>query len=245
MRVVAIIQARMGSTRLPNKILMDISGKPMLWHIIQRLKRCKKVDEIVVATSTLSSNDPISDFCEKNRISCFRGSEEDVLSRFYECAKKHKADQIVRITADNPLIDPINIQKMINFQIKNKADLTYTVNMPLGTGPGNEIISFSALKRSHVQAKEPEFREHADEYIIHNLRLFKVMSINCTLKKKHPEYRLTVDTKADFELISKIYKELYEEEKIIPLNDVLDFMEKNPSLEKINYSEKQKKVFVK
>ena len=245
MTVVAIIQARMGSTRLPQKTLMDISGKPLLWHIVDRLKRAKKIAKIVVATSDLESNNVIEEFCKENGFNCFRGSEEDVLSRFYFCAKEHNATHIVRITADNPLIDSKNIDIMIDFHIKNNSDLTYTVNMPIGCGPGNELISFKSLKKSHLEAKEPEFREHADEYIIHNMNLFKIMSIDCTLKKEHPEYRLTVDTKADFDLITEIYKRLYKDGEIVDLNAVLDFLEENQDLASINAEIEQHKVLVK
>ena len=110
---VALIQARMGSSRLPGKVLEDLSGRPMLWHVVDRVRRASKVDKVVVATTDRVGDDPIARFCEQEDVGCFRGSEQDVLDRFYQAAKKHQADVVIRITADCPLIDPAVIDKVV------------------------------------------------------------------------------------------------------------------------------------
>ena len=124
--MLAIIQARMASTRLPGKMLADIDGQPMLWHVVNRTRRSSLVDRLIVATSVNSGDDPIVQFCARNNIDCFRGSEDDVLDRFYQAAKYYKAKTIVRITGDCPLIDPIIVDKVISLFINSKAD--YTAN---------------------------------------------------------------------------------------------------------------------
>lgn len=175
LRVVAIGQARMGSTRLPGKTMMPIVGKPLIQHVIERVRRCRRVDEIVIATTTSHEDDVLEKFCSGLGVSVFRGSEKDVLDRFCKAAERNRADQVVRFTCDDPLISPGNFDDMIEAQLREGADLTYTKDMPWGTGPGNCVISAKALKQSCTESigEEPRYREHPDEYILDHPEEFK------------------------------------------------------------------------
>ena len=148
-KVVAIVQARMGSTRLPGKVLMDISGWSMLWHVVNRVRQAKWVDKVVVATSGSVSDDPVATLCEQEGIPCFRGSEDDVLDRYYQAAKWIGANVIVRITADCPLIDPYVVDDVVKHYVD--GDYDYVSNTAPPTFPDGldiEVFSFEALERA-------------------------------------------------------------------------------------------------
>ncbi len=230
MKVVAIGQARMGSTRLPGKTMTPILGKPIIQHVIERVRRCRRVDEIVIATTVNPEDDQIEIFCKKLGVSVFRGSHNDVLDRFCRAAEKHNANQIVRFTCDDPLIDPTNFDDMILAQIRVEADLTYTKDMPWGTGPGNCVISAKSLKQSCRDSvgKEPRYREHADEYILDHPETFKIQALECDSDFKR-NYRLTVDTSEDLRFMTRIYEQLYREGEIVDLREVIRLLDSNPS----------------
>jgi spore coat polysaccharide biosynthesis protein SpsF (cytidylyltransferase family) len=164
--IVAIIQARMGSSRLPGKTIADVAGRPLLLHVVERTQRARRVDKVVVATTDRSSDDPIADLCQREGIQCFRGSEDDVLDRFYRTAQAHGADVVVRITADCPLIDAAVIDKVIaRFQA---GDCDYVSNILRYTYPDGldtEVFSFAALERAWREAKKPSEREHVTPYL--------------------------------------------------------------------------------
>ncbi|GAI11690.1 unnamed protein product, partial [marine sediment metagenome] len=159
-KVVAIVQARMASTRLPGKVLMNIVGKPMLWHVIERVKRCKKINSIVVATTTKKEDEPIIDLAKECKVKAFKGSDNDVLDRYYQAAKKFSADIIIRITADCPLINPTTIDEMIDLCLKENAD--YICGHPdfPSMEKGMEVISFSALSKLKSLANKDYQKEH-------------------------------------------------------------------------------------
>src|SRR5208282_1417599 len=163
---IAIIQARMGSSRLPGKSLAEIEGRPMLWHVIQRVKRASLVDRVVVATSTAPADDVIEKMCQENGVPCYRGSENNVLDRYYHAARAEKAAQVVRITADCPLIDPELIDQVVSrFQT---GDLDYASNTMVRTYPDGldtEVFSFSALERAWHEAVKDSEREHVTPYL--------------------------------------------------------------------------------
>jgi spore coat polysaccharide biosynthesis protein SpsF len=230
LKVVAIGQARMGSTRLPGKTMTPILGKPIIQHVIERVRRCRRVDEIVIATTINPEDDQIEIFCKKLGVSVFRGSQNDVLDRFCRAAEKHNANQIVRFTCDDPLIDPTNFDDMILAQIRVEADLTYTKDMPWGTGPGNCVISAKSLKQSCRDSvgKEPRYREHADEYILDHPETFKIQALECDPDLKR-DYRLTVDTSEDLRFMTRIYERLYREAEIVDLREVVRLLDSNPS----------------
>lgn len=204
-----VIQARMGSTRLPDKVLMNLGGKPVLSHVLERLKNLKEEYKRIIATSTLQRDNKIEEFCKENHILCFRGSENDVLDRYYQAAKLFKLEHIVRLTGENPLVDARNLEFLIKEHLRSDADYSsnkFEVNSGLPIGVGCEIFKFSALQKSWIEGKKNNHREHINEYILENLHKFKasfVKAINNRLSKCK-DLRLTIDTKEDFEFVENI-----------------------------------------
>jgi spore coat polysaccharide biosynthesis protein SpsF len=243
MKKVAIVQARMGSTRLPGKVLKDIKGKPLLWHLVERLRHSQLTDDLVIATTTAGKDKLIADFCKDNKLNAYRGSQEDVLDRYYQTAKAYKADLIIRITADCPLIDPCVIDKAIERYLENKEKVDYVSNTLERTYPRGmdvEVFSFGVLEKAWQKAKKQYEREHVTPYIYENPDEF---NLSCIKNENDLSYlRLTVDEEKDLELVRKIYKMLYKENDIFYLEDVIKLLKENPELELINEEVKQKNI---
>jgi len=204
-----VIQARMGSSRLPGKVLMNLSGKSILLHVLERIKDLKKEYKRIVITSLAQKDDEIEIFCREQHVLCFRGSENDVLDRYYQAAKLFKLKHIVRLTGDNPLVDADNLEFLITEHLKNSADYSSNkseMNSGLPEGVGGEIFKFSALKKSWMDGREANHREHVNEYILENPHKFKILVIKIKDKElvKCRNLRLTVDTKKDFEFVENI-----------------------------------------
>ena len=230
MRIVCIIQARISSIRLPGKILLPGYEKPLLFHLLERLKKSKLINKIVIATSTNQQDDLIFNLCTSKKIEVFRGSENDLLSRYYKCAKKYKAKNIVRLTSDCPLMDPKIVDLMINkyFSLKN-VDYLSNIHPPsYPDGFDIEIFTFKALYKAYRNAKKKYEREHVTPYIWDNFEKFKIENFsefkNDELYKK---YRLTLDYKEDFHVIWNIYKSLYPKKKYFNLKDIISYLKKN------------------
>ncbi len=236
--VSAIIQARMTSTRLPGKVLMTLKRKPMLLHIVERLNHAKLIDQVILALPDTKPNDVLEKFAAKNRINYHRGSEENVLARFYSAAKENNSEVIVRITADNPLIDPEIVDAVVKSHLASKADYSRTHHgkegrlLPLGLGV--EVFNFASLEKAHNEAPEPWHKEHVTPYFYENPDIFKINNVATPMNLKNPELRLTVDTEEDFELMNKIYERLYRKGEIFRAKEVMDFIERRPELKKIN-----------
>lgn len=231
MKIVAVIQARMSSSRLPGKVLMSLSGKPVLEHIVDRLKICKNINEIVVASSTHKSDNEIEKFCLKKEILIYRGSLDDVLDRFYQAAKIHNADAILRITADCPVIDPQVVDIIVNSFKKNSVDLCgLSGNFP--DGLDCTIFTFDALEIAWHKATLKSEREHVCPYIENNQDIFNVLPVE--LFNNLEKHRWTIDEPNDYELLTIIYDELYKTGKIFSTNDILELLSKKPHLSLIN-----------
>jgi len=230
--IVAIVQARMGSSRLPGKSLAEIEERPMLWHVIQRVKRATLVDQVVVATSIAPADDVIERMCLQNGVRCYRGSESDVLDRFYHAARAEKAKQVVRITADCPLIDPEVIDRVVRrFQ---RGDLDYASNAMVRTYPDGldtEICSFSALERAWHEATKASEREHVTPYF--RSGKFRTANVENDVTSVYQRYRWTVDETADLEFVRAVYKAFRGRETFV-MKDILELLEKNRGLEKMN-----------
>jgi glutamate-1-semialdehyde 2,1-aminomutase/spore coat polysaccharide biosynthesis protein SpsF len=228
-RVVVLIQARMGSTRLPGKVLADIAGRPMLWHVAGRVRRAHRVDRVVVATSSHPADDAIADLCERSGIPCFRGDETDVLDRFYRAACEHRAGVIVRVTADCPLIDPRVIDRVIEARAAGGCD--YATNTLLDTYPDGldvEVFTFQALERAWREATKPSEREHVTPYI----RLSEEFVRSNVENEEAPSVRgqrWTVDEPEDLEFVRRVYKALGELPQF-GLREVQALLEREPSL---------------
>ncbi|RDY23314.1 acylneuraminate cytidylyltransferase [Romboutsia maritimum] len=242
-KVVAIIQARVGSTRLPRKVLKNIKGKTILAHVVERVKQSKYIDEIVIATSDLDKDDDIVKEVNKIGVLYFRGNELDVLSRYYGAAKSRRADVIVRITSDCPLIDPNIIDNLVKYYLENSYDIVTNAVADLSKrtyprGLDTEVFSFKMLRLANENANKTYQREHVTPYIYeHAENIYYYLN-----KFDYSKYRWTVDTKEDYILIKKIYEHFYKGKHDFYLDEVVKFMEKNPKLYYINKDIEQKKI---
>ena len=193
-----IIQARMGSSRFPGKILKNYEGKTLLEHILDRLAGMKSEAQVVIATSDLSQDDQVEIFCREKGVQCFRGDELNVLKRYYDCATKYHFENIVRMTGDNPFPDIEELDRLIAFHEQNNLDFSENFSV-LPIGVGMEIMSYEALKESLEKASLPKHFEHADEYILDNLDSFRHDTLKVSDAKNKPDIRLTVDTQQDYD----------------------------------------------
>lgn len=205
-----IIQARMGSSRLPGKVLKEIGNRTLLEHIIFRLQKLRNIAKVVIATSREEIDDRIEEFCKKNGVACFRGSETNVLERYYLCAKQHGFDEIVRLTADNPFVDIEELDNLIDFFRSEKAEYAYSFNA-LPHGAGTEIFTYKALEKDFQESSMPHHFEHVNEYILENPDKFKTVVLPVEAKKNRPDIRLTVDTQEDYERACYIVENCNEE----------------------------------
>lgn len=242
-KVACIIQARMGSSRLPGKVLKNLCGKPMIEHIYLRAKNAEMIDEVVIATTSSKEDDILCDFLEQKNIKYYRGSEEDVLGRYVAVAKRIKADVIVRITGDCPLID----NNLINNIVKMFLELDYDYMSPkseygLIRGLDTEIFTMDALEKANALAKDKNSREHVTLYMYRNPDKFKIGLFPIPEHLKSFEIRLCVDEEQDFNFIAEIYKDLYKRNDVINIRDVLNLLKDKPDLLKININVKQKQV---
>jgi spore coat polysaccharide biosynthesis protein SpsF len=245
MKVVALVQARMGSTRFRGKVLKEVSGKPMLKHVIDRLKHAKTLSEIIIATSVNERDKPIVELSKRLGVGCFVGSEEDVLDRFLKAAEQARADVIVRVTADCPLIDPCTVDKIVSCHLQSNVDYTRTLidennNKSFPRGLDTEVFSMKLLRRIHELAKDPYEREHVTVFIYNHPQFFRIEVIEAEGILQMPSYRLCVDVEDDLRLIREIYDRLYNPNKIIDIKEVIKLLNENPELQKINVHVKQK-----
>jgi len=235
MKKLVIVQARMTSTRLPGKVMKIVCDKPLLEHLINRLKTIKSADQIVIATTVNDTDNQIVNLCKKLDTLYYRGSEEDVLGRYYEAAVEYRGDVIIRITSDCPVIDPEVVDYLINIYTNNIEKYDYVSNTLKRTYPqgmDSEIASFGTLKEAHFNAYDPFDREHVTSFIKMRPQQFRLYNI--LYKADMSRYRWTVDTPEDLELITKIYDALYYKNPLFSLNDILDLMACNPEWEAIN-----------
>ena len=235
MKIIGIIQIRFGSIMLPKNAMLKILGKPIIWHIHNRLKFCKNLDEIVIATGNSKNNLEIQDFAKKNNISIFEGDEIDLVSRLYETGEKFHASAIVRITGDSPLVDPTIVDQVISTYKKNIKKIDIVSNIREKSFPHGlevEIFSMESLKKMNVKIKKPEMREWFSLFIEKNPNLFNILNISNS--KDLSKLRWTLDYEEDYTFIKKIYEELYIENEIFLMNDILKLIHKNPKLQKIN-----------
>ena len=228
-----IIQARNSSTRLPNKVIKKIQGKTVLEHIINRAKKVKNCEKVVLATTNKKNDDILVKIAKKANISVFRGSENDVLDRFYQAAKNFEIDPVVRITADCPLLDPHLAENIINFYKNGSYDYVSNVRPPtFPDGLDVEIFRFAALEKAWLNSKLPQEREHVYPYIFKKPGMFKIG--NFVNDKDFSHIRLTLDVKNDLTLIKKIYKKLYSKNPTFGLKEILKLLAQQPDLIKIN-----------
>ena len=233
--IVAIIQARMSSSRLSGKIMLQACKKPLLQHMIERIQFTETVDKIVIATSTNKNDDVIEDFCKENKILCFRGSENDVLSRYKMVADIIHADIIVRLTSDTPLLDHIILDKVVKVYTKNKYDYVsncFPLPRTYPDGMNVEVFSKKILDEMYYNAKKPSEREHVSLYVVTQPEKYKIYRVDYLKDISH--YRFNLDYELDYKLIKEIFENLYYENQYFSMEDVIKFLEANPSIFNIN-----------
>ncbi|VXB47184.1 Spore coat polysaccharide biosynthesis protein F, CMP-KDO synthetase [Exiguobacterium sp. 8H] len=244
MKTVAIIQARMGSTRLPGKVLMKLQGRTVLDHVIARVKQAKLIDEIIVATTTLSEDDVLSEEAKRYGVRVYRGSSDNVLSRYYEAAMEAEAEVVIRITSDCPLIDPF----IIDHVIQQYRDTTNHLVTNVGTKPSErtfprgldvEVFSFESLFDAYHHATKDYEQEHVTPLIYeqhqHNVSCYDN-------ETNYSQHRWTLDTPEDLKLISEIYSRLYKGEHDFYLEDIIRLFKEDPQLIEINKHIEQKVI---
>ena len=233
-KVVVIIQARMGSTRLPGKMLMQLAGRPIVLQVCERVALINGIDKVVVATTTEEKDDLLVRHCLQNGISVFRGSPDDVLDRYYQAAKQESADVVMRVTGDCPFLDPVESEKVLKLFLDNEGcDYATNVDPPfLPDGLDTEVISFRALQRSWQMAKNVPDREHVTLFIRHHPDLFSVKSLKGNIDLS--SNRWTIDEGRDYEFLNAVAKRLAEKDQFGYLNEILALLDEDPDISKIN-----------
>lgn len=246
MKLSAIIQARMTSTRLPGKVLKEVLGKPLLEYELERVARITGLDDFIVATTVNSDDDPVRDLCRRMGVKCFRGSEMDVLDRYYRAAQTFgigHGDYVARITADCPLIDPDICDAVIDAYFAARKSDTPVDHMgidyeTLPHGVDIEIFPFESLETAHRDGHAPLDREHVTWYNWHHPELFKLSRYR--YGRPCGEYRLTVDTPEDLALVKAVIEELYPKDPHFKFDDVIDFLEQRDDIRRLNENVEQK-----
>lgn len=231
--ILAILQARMSSSRLPGKVLLPILGKPMLLRQIERIRRSQCSEALVVATSTDLSDDGLSQVCSDANVAVFRGSLEDVLDRFYKTALHYRPEYVVRLTGDCPLIDPVVIDAVIDYCISNDLDYASNALEPVfPDGLDTEVMRFECLRCAWENAVLPSHREHVTPYIYQNPERFRIGRYKTHTDLSH--LRWTVDEPEDYQLARAVYEALYPENPEFSMEDVINLFHARPELQQIN-----------
>jgi len=231
--ILAIVQARMGSTRLPGKSMMPLAGKPNLGWVLERLSTCHSLNRIVVATSTHSADDPIDTYCGELGCDCYRGSESDVLDRYYQCAARYSPTIIVRITGDCPLIDPVVVDDCVNLFLAQEQTDCYVSNCIERTHPDGldvEVFSFESLKNAWKSAHMASEREHVTVYIREHSPVIHLK----LLEGDYSELRLTLDHEEDAQVIEALITALHTGNPRFGLAEMVEFLESHPEIRALN-----------
>ncbi|MGG1518911.1 glycosyltransferase family protein [Paenibacillus oryzisoli] len=240
MKTVIIVQARMGSSRLPGKVLLPLGKTVVLDYVVKRCRHVKGVDEVVVATSVLAQDDAIAAWCEQNEVICFRGSEDDVLSRYYRCAAAYNPDYAIRVTSDCPFVDYEMASELVKQMEQERVDIIDVVgDVPRGLTV--EIVSFSALETMYNVGMEPRHREHVTYYAYEHRGQFTRKSYPVPTPLLHPELRITLDTEEDYALCKRI-GDHFLDNMFVSSEDVVKFLLQNPDVAALNAHIEQKPV---
>ena len=231
-KVTAIIQARMTSTRLPGKVLMEVMGRPLLSYQIERLRFSKRIDKIIIATTVNKEDTQIVELCQKEGLNFYRGSEDDVLDRYYQAAKRYNTKHIMRLTADCPLIDPDICDSIADTYFESGVDYIRT-GETFAEGLDCEVISLRALTKSWLEAESKSEREHVTLYVRNHSELFKTM-----VKENETDdsrYRITVDEENDFFVVKAILENLYKgSDGYFPVREIKSYLDSHPEVYKLN-----------
>lgn len=238
LHIVAIVQARMSSTRLPGKTMLDVLGKPLLFRQLERMEKAQLIDKIVVATSTREDDDAIVEFCSKYGYTCFRGSLNDLLDRHYQAAVRYDADVVLKIPSDCPLIDHRIIDLVIEEYLNNIDKYDFVTNLKPGSWPdGNdvEVMPIHTLEQAWIEAKSVNEREHTTPFITNAMNGFKIKNVSWNSGLDYSAtHRWTIDYPEDYQFIRRVYEELYPSNPDFSLNDILQLIMLKPDIQDIN-----------
>ena len=246
MKTITIIQARMGSTRLPGKVMKRLCDQTVLAHVVTRVKACSRIDEIIVATTTSTHDNCLVEEAEKLGVKWFRGSQDNVLERYYLAAKEHQADTVIRVTSDCPLLDAEILDQLLSYfqeENSNGLNIDYLSNSLKRSFPRGldvEIFTYSALELAYNSATKDYEKEHVTPYIQENPDIFSLHNLNNDDDLSY--HRWTLDTPEDYELIKIIYDNLYDKDPLFGMDSILKFLGENPDLININAHIKQKQL---
>lgn len=233
--IVGILQARMSSARLPGKIMLEASGRSMLEHMLSRVADSKTLDKIVVATTTKEIDNKIEDLSKKLNFQCVRGSEDDVLSRYELASQKSGADIIVRLCSDSPLLDSDTVDKVVNAYLRGNYDYVNNLVPTPRTYPDGmsvEVFSSELLRDAHLNAKRPSEREHVTFYMWKQPEKYRIHRVD--YEKDLSKFRFNLDYREDYEFIKKVFENLYSNKHHFTMADIIEFLDKNPEIAKIN-----------
>ena len=243
MRKVIIVQARLSSSRLPEKVLAEISGKTVIAHIVDRLNAAKLADEVCVAIPAEENENPLADALEPLDASVVRGSANDVLGRYIQAAYATKADIIVRATGDNPLVSHEEIDRQLK-ALTDDPELDYVITKGYPLGITTEAFTLKTLeKMDYLTQHNRDFREHVTLYLRQNPRPFNILELQAPDGLSHPDYKLSLDTDEDLELFKTIYSHLYKPGKLIELDEVYALLDNTEQLRQISQNPKSLPAF--
>jgi len=232
-KIIGIIQARTDSKRLPNKVLLDIQGKSLILHVIERAQRAKLVDKVVLATTTRPIDTPLAEIVQTHGIPVYRGDCDDVLDRYYKAASLYNAEVIIRITGDCPLIDPHIIDMVIQVFLQKQYDyVTNTLQPTYPDGLDVEVFSYQTLKKAWNEASLTSEREHVTSYIRNHPELFSLYNVKNPVDLS--QFRWTVDQQEDLDFVREIFKRLSHKQKIFYMEDIVGLLQQYPTLKEIN-----------
>lgn len=234
-KIVAIVHGRMTSSRLPGKVLKELSGKTVFYHHLERMRQCKGLQSIYLATSKDKSNQPLIDEAKKCGVPYYAGAAEDILERYIAVARKENAHAVIRCGCDKPLFSYEIVGRLI--EEYDGEDLLYVTN-PLGKGAGAEIISLSAMEKVHEKYQGPAITKYMHEYPY----LFKIKGVEVDDELSRPEFRIALDTKEDYELMKVIYEKFYTDGTPIDIKEVFKFLDDHPDVANINRFVEEKQV---
>lgn len=240
MKTIVIIQARMGSSRLPGKILKPLGDADVLTYVVQRCKNIKNVNEVIVATSNLPQDDLVEEWCKKNGISNFRGSEEDVLARYIGAAKEYEPDYVIRVTADCPFVDYELGSQLVESLQRSPSDFVKIAGK-LPRGLAVELFSYKSLQYLHENGHENRHREHVTYYAYEHEGEFSWTTVEAPAEICEPGLRITLDTDEDYELCKKV-AEHFEGDLLVSSKEVVRFLQENPEVAEVNSHIEQKPV---
>ena len=243
MRIVATIEARMASTRLPGKVLAEAEGKPMLALMVERLRRVPALDEIVIATTVNAGDDKVEALARQLGVGCWRGSEEDVLLRVLDAARAHRADVIVELTGDCPLIDPAIVSRVIDAYCGAGVDYVSNVlqrSYPIGMD--TQVFATEVLADVARRTQDPFDHEHVSVYIYRHPEIYRLLNVAAPAAETRPEQRLTLDTPEDLALIRAVFAALRPRDQAFSLAQMLAFLDANPEIARVNATVRHRHV---